>query len=369
MAFVGGSPQLPPLLVTAAVAAARPGRCCWVGPRPAAAAPTAAAPTTTAAAAAFGHPLRRLPVLARPAAVGRRGRCAPRAAAAGSGGSDELYPEPEPYVPPPPTVPGRSGGEAPPAPARANRWTSPAAPATPSSSSSPSAPYVVPPGGTPGYTSAPTETDASAPVTMTGASFDTASASASLWRFGWIAWWSQFVLTTIAGVILVFSFAFPGVIVATSASKLGTLLAAIGVATGLVSNVWTYGYTRLSLSLGRAASGGEGAVKAAAATAAGIRNRLRVGVFIALTGLTVSLLGVQAIVGTLLARLLSSGLGEAYGTSGVIGRVPGGVQPVDILVVQAAANGMLGLVCALGVSLWLSTRVNKWAAGVGGKAK
>lgn len=200
-----------------------------------------------------------------------------------------------------------------------------------------------------------------------GPTFDTASAAASLWRFGWIAWWSQFVLTTIAAVILVFSFAFPGVIVATSASKLGTLLAAVGVATGLVSNVWTYGYTRLSLSLGRAGADAAAAkAKSAAATAAGIRNRLRVGVGLALAGLGVSLLGVQAIVGTLLARLLSSGLGEAYGTAGGIGRVPGGVQPVDILVVQAAANGMLGLLCALVVSLWLGTRVNKWAERGGG---
>lgn len=228
---------------------------------------------------------------------------------------------------------------------------------------------MVPPGGTPGYGSAPASTDEAAAVAA-GPTFDTASAAASLWRFGWIAWWSQFVLTTIAAVILVFSFAFPGVIVATSASKLGTLLAAVGVATGLVSNVWTYGYTRLSLSLGRAGADAAAAkAKSAAATAAGIRNRLRVGVGLALAGLGVSLLGVQAIVGTLLARLLSSGLGEAYGTAGGIGRVPGGVQPVDILVVQAAANGMLGLLCALVVSLWLGTRVNKWAAGIGGKAK
>jgi len=92
-----------------------------------------------------------------------------------------------------------------------------------------------------------------------------------------------------------------------------------------------------------------------------------VGVGLAMVGLTVSLLGVQAIVGTLLARLLSSGLGESYGTVRAIGRVPGGVQPVDILVVQAAANGMLGLVCALGVSLWLTTRIDKWARGIAAK--
>lgn len=363
MAFVGGSLQPPPFLgigttattTATAAAAARPARCCWVAPRP------------TAASFAAAARRSRLPVTARPATVGPRGRRAPRAAAAGGGSTDELYPEPDPYVPPPPTVPGRSGGGQAAAPAGANRWTSSAAPAEPSSP--PSAPYVVPPGGTPGYGVAPADAETAASTTA-GATFDTAAAAASLWRFGWIAWWSQFVLTTIAGVILVFSFAFPGVIVATSASKLGTLLAAIGVATGLVSNVWTYGYTRLSLSLGRAATaGGGGAAKTAAATATGIRNRLRVGVGIALAGLTVSLLGVQAIVGTLLARLLSSGFGEAYGSAGVVGRVPGGVQPVDILVVQAAANGMLGLLCALGISLWLATRVNKWAAGIGGKAK
>lgn len=71
--------------------------------------------------------------------------------------------------------------------------------------------------------------------------------------------------------------------------------------------------------------------------------------------------------GTLLARLLWLGLGESYGSGVVAGRVPGGVQPVDILIVQASANGMLGLVCSRGVSLWLSTRVEKWSRGVGAK--
>lgn len=332
MAFIGGA-LLPVPRPSAAGTHIR--RCCWTAPSPASA-------------------RRRAPVSARRAAT----RCRPVARA--GGGTGDLYPEPEPYVPPPPTVPGRGGdsggapqGTAP--PAGADLWTS-----SPSSGGDAAAASSY------GSTAAASDVTTTPVAATAGVAFDTAAASASLWRFGWIAWWSQFILTVIAGVILVFSFAFPGVAVASSASKIGTLLAAVGVATSLVSNVWTYGYTRLSLSLGRAAAAGE-AVKAAADTAASIRRRLRVGVGLAMVGLTVSLLGVQAIVGTLLARLLSSGLGESYGTVRAIGRVPGGVQPVDILVVQAAANGMLGLVCALGVSLWLTTRIDKWARGIAAK--
>lgn len=93
-----------------------------------------------------------------------------------------------------------------------------------------------------------------------------------------------------------------------------------------------------------------------------ITRVLRIGLLLAVTGLLISLTGLQAIVGTLLARLLSAGIASQpyrnYDSTLVSG--PAVVQPVDVLVVQASANAMTALMSALIVTVWLRARAKKW---------
>lgn len=187
-------------------------------------------------------------------------------------------------------------------------------------------------------------------------------AARALWRIGWTTWWVQLILTVIAGVILLFSFAFPSVNVRNSASAFGFIVAAIGVFFAFVSLFWTYSYTRLSLSL-------QQCNQTLTQVKLRISGRLRFGLVVALVGLLVSLTGLQAIVGTLLARLLSSGIVttpySAYPAgagAGVAAVAPGAnvVQPIDVLIIQACANAMTALMVALASTIWLRSRQNKW---------
>lgn len=189
---------------------------------------------------------------------------------------------------------------------------------------------------------------------------DYTKAAMALWRVGWVTWWLQLILTVIAGVILLFSFAFPGVNVRTSASAFGFILSGVGVFLAFVSLFWTYSYTRLSVWLREKAP--DSSLEAATAK---VMTRLRLGMLCAIIGLIASLLGLQAIVGTLLARLFTSGMvstpyqtGPAVG--GNFGPGAGIVQPIDILVVQAAANSMMALLAALTSTSWFRSRSKAW---------
>lgn len=187
---------------------------------------------------------------------------------------------------------------------------------------------------------------------------DYSRAARALWRIGWVTWWVQLILAVVSGIILLFSFAFPGVNVRSSASIFGFILAGIGVALAFISLFWTYSYTRLSIWL-------QEANRTVEQASSRISGRLRFGLVIAIIGLLVSLTGLQAIVGTLLARLLSAGIATTPYSSypnAAAGVVPGTavVQPVDVLVVQACANSMMALMAALTATVWLRSRQGKW---------
>lgn len=193
---------------------------------------------------------------------------------------------------------------------------------------------------------------------------DIQRASRALWRAGWWAWWTQLVLTTIAGVIVLFVFAFPGVNIRTTASSLGVLLCGSSVVIALTSLLWTYGYTRLAIRVRRSQP------KFLANAPARVRGYIRVGVVLSIFGLFVGLVGLQAIVGTLLARLLGSGVATTpYSTlqsssynkaSAALANGASVVQPVDVLVIQASANAMSALLAGLITAIWLRGRLRFW---------
>lgn len=183
-----------------------------------------------------------------------------------------------------------------------------------------------------------------------------ARAARGLWHAGWLTWWVQLVLTTISAVILCFAFAFPGVSVQSSASALGLILTGLSVAVALVSLFWTYSYTRFSVRL----TGADG--PKSRMTLSRLGRFLRVGGGLALAGVLLALLGLQATVGTLLARVFSAGAAPVVNQAGRAVFNPSPVQAVDILVVQATANALSSLFAAMVCTSWLRARLPKWQA-------
>jgi Protein of unknown function (DUF3611) len=203
-----------------------------------------------------------------------------------------------------------------------------------------------------------TASSSAAAPPLSAVGIDVQRASRALWKVGWFTWWVQVVLTVVAAVICSFALIFPGVNARASASAAGTVLAGVGVAVSFVSLFWTYGYTRLAIKLRR------GHPRFMERAPDRVRGYLRVAVVLAVSGLVVSLIGLQAIVGTLLARLLGAGIATTpyttmQSSSGAVG-VFGGVQPVDVLVIQATANAMSALVAGLVTAIWLRARVRVW---------
>lgn len=188
-------------------------------------------------------------------------------------------------------------------------------------------------------------------------------ASRAFWRIGWLTWWVQLILTIVSAVIVGFALTFPSVDVGTSASSIGFVFIGISIIVAFVSLFCTFGYTRLSLWL-QSASSSEASSKAPAK----ISYRLRVGISVALFGLAFATLGLQAIVGTLLARLLTTGIGSTNfrGLDSKAGSVATPlVQPVDVLVVQASANIILALLTVVLSSLWFRRRSDVWEQNSG----
>ena len=145
-----------------------------------------------------------------------------------------------------------------------------------------------------------------------------------LWKVGFASVWVQGVLTTVSGVLLLFC---SSALQRASLPLLaGLVLALAGLAAACASSLWAWGYTRLSLRLGR----GEAPSSADAARRA--TGRARLGLAVNLAGLTASLLGAEAIVGTLAAKSFTQGA-LTVATSPLAA-----VQPLDVLVVQAILN-------------------------------
>lgn len=184
-----------------------------------------------------------------------------------------------------------------------------------------------------------------------------ARASRAIWRVGWLSWWVQLVLTSVSVVILLFAFAFPGVSVTGAASAPGLVLSAMGALLALLSLIWTYTYTRISLRLCVAPD--------SLPLLRNLSGSLRIGSWLGFVGVAISLLAFQATVGTLLARLFTAGAAPVAGSAtatagGALVLSPGSVQAIDILVVQATANAMSSLFTGVLSTVWLQTRNEKW---------
>lgn len=148
-------------------------------------------------------------------------------------------------------------------------------------------------------------------------------------RLGTLGFWSQLVCSVVSAVILAFSVAISG-----SPTSQATFYAtAGGIIAAFLSVFWSFGYIRMADRLRSTVND----LSKAPARADVVKN-LQNGVIINLLGMGLTLLGMQATIGTLVAKSLTSTAGPyLQGT-------PAGYSPVlalDVFLVQASANTVL----------------------------
>ena len=179
-------------------------------------------------------------------------------------------------------------------------------------------------------------------------------ASQALRRASWFSWWSQVILTTISAVILVFAKSVLSGRVYRSVAEVAAapsfLLSGAGLVLSAISIVWTWGNgARLSRRL---------MVKPTTQTAAAhmLRRAIRVGVTINLLGLLCNLVAAEEIIGSLAIKVLTNNR-SIFAAGGASLLAPEGLQPLDVLVVQANTNSLLSQFCSLASLLYLTYNV------------
>ena len=178
-------------------------------------------------------------------------------------------------------------------------------------------------------------------------------AAAFRW-FGWISFWVQVVLGIISSLALLFAVASltarSGGSTTNPGSGGGLFLSALGLIAVYLSAYWAFRYTRLASRLRSRDTARRPSPKA-------VLQTLKLGIFVSLGGMLLTLLGAEATVGSLLAKALSQPQGAALFGAG--SNVTQFVQPLDIFVVQANTNILLAHFAGLAFTLWLFNTVNR----------
>eukprot|EP00899_Mesostigma_viride_P028671 jgi/Mesvir1/898/Mv17460-RA.1 len=186
-------------------------------------------------------------------------------------------------------------------------------------------------------------------------------------RLGFVSFWCQLVLNVVAAVVLVFSNLFSSVSNAaarapqtvSAGSTAGQWLTLAGIAFGLLSVFWAFGYTRLAQRLRVGVKKPKQAPRRA-----DVINTLTQGVTINLVGILLGTLGLEATVGILVAKTLTSGTSPLVG-----GAVYNPVLALDVFLVQASTNSILAHVIAIIVSLLLLRQLTNPAEVVADKGR
>ncbi|KAH7659899.1 hypothetical protein IHE45_16G062500 [Dioscorea alata] len=160
-------------------------------------------------------------------------------------------------------------------------------------------------------------------------------------RLGSLGFWGQLVCTVVAAGILSFS----AVITGKVTSPATFYATAGGIAAAFVSVFWSFGYIRLSERLRRTAN-----EPSKAPPRADVVKSLKNGIVVNLLGLGAAIIGMQATVGVLVAKALTTSAVPYY--QGISpGQSP--VLALDVFLVQASANTILSHFLGLVFSLEL----------------
>ncbi|PSC68634.1 TIC chloroplastic-like [Micractinium conductrix] len=167
-------------------------------------------------------------------------------------------------------------------------------------------------------------------------------------RYGWISFWVQLVLNTVAAVVLLFSLAFtsqngPGV---------SLYLTLFGIVLGFLSMFWSFGYVRLSRKLRAFLDAPAAALDAAPKVRrSDVIAMLEKGAVINVLGAGATMLGLSATIGVLLAKTLTSATVNPFLATSSSNWNP--VLAFDVFNVQATTNALLSHLFSLVCSLWL----------------
>ncbi|PNW77861.1 hypothetical protein CHLRE_10g454734v5 [Chlamydomonas reinhardtii] len=170
-------------------------------------------------------------------------------------------------------------------------------------------------------------------------------ATSAVRRYGWLSFWAQLTLSVVGGVILLFSVAFTS----QSGPKASLYLTLFGILAGFLSTFWNFGYTRTALKMQSYldAAPGQEVPKIKKQQVVDMVTR---GIFINMMGLASTLAGVQALVGMLVAKTLQI---SSYPFMAAASNNYNPVVALDVFLVQAATNTLLGHFVSLACSLWL----------------
>ena len=171
---------------------------------------------------------------------------------------------------------------------------------------------------------------------------------ALLKKLGWFGFWGQFSLTTVSAVMTVFSVVFTKP--SSLAAKFSLYLVLIGVLAGFFSTYWTFGYVQLSRKIRRSVKD-----VASAPKKSGVLRNLSIGVTGNLVGMGTTLLGMQAVVGFLVAKTLANATANPFLSGGAGSWNP--VLALDVFLVQAATNCLLSHFMSLCANMFLQSKL------------
>ena len=168
---------------------------------------------------------------------------------------------------------------------------------------------------------------------------------------GWSSFWVQLVLGVISTLVLLFASLSRDVgppNQSSSGTGVGIVFAVSGVITLGLGIYLAFRYTRIAKRLQSANANNR-------PRKADTIQILRLGLIVNLVGSLLTIMGAQAITGTLLLKSLSQpqGLGAAFSNPNQV------IRPVDIFVVQANTNTVAAHFTGILCTLWLLNRVNK----------
>lgn len=167
---------------------------------------------------------------------------------------------------------------------------------------------------------------------------------------GWVSFWAQVVLAVVASGVLLFSgvnLSFRAQGSTNPGAGMGLLFSVLGVVAVYVSAYWAFRYTRL----GRRLLG-----QGTRPTPKDALQSIRIGLMISLGGMLVTLLGGQALIGSLIGKALSQPQNTGFFVPNNINQY---VEAFDIFVVQANINTLLAHFISLSATLWLLRTVNR----------
>ena len=167
---------------------------------------------------------------------------------------------------------------------------------------------------------------------------------------GWISFWIQLVLGVVSGIIVLLFAIFSqraGSPSNNAGTGFGVFLAICGLIILVAGAYLGFRYTRIGKQLESSNASNRPRKSETVQT-------LRLGLWINLIGIFVTLLGAQAIVGTLVARSISPQAitTQFFDPTRII-------SGLDMLVVQANTNTVSAHFAGLVASLWLLNRINR----------